>query len=82
VRWLFRNPIEAASDLAAAGAPVAILAGGADTLIPRARTDALRAAARTLVYDRTIAGAGHNDIYARSEVQDLREALAAVLAGR
>jgi alpha-beta hydrolase superfamily lysophospholipase len=81
VRWLFRNPIEAAEDLAEARAPVAILAGGADTLIPKARTDALRRAARTLVYDRTVAGAGHNDIYARSRFQqDLREALAAVIA--
>lgn len=29
VRWLFRNPMEAAQDLAAARAPVAIIAGGA-----------------------------------------------------
>ncbi|MFL6856384.1 MAG: alpha/beta hydrolase [Allosphingosinicella sp.] len=83
VRWLFRNRMDAAEDLAMARAPVAILAGGADTLIPKARTDGLRHAARTLVYDRTVAGAGHNDIYARSEFQqDLREALAAVIARR
>jgi pimeloyl-ACP methyl ester carboxylesterase len=83
VRWLFRNRMEAAADLALARAPVAILAGGADSLVPRARTDALRRSARTLVFDRTIPGAGHNDIYARSDFhQALREALAAVLAGR
>jgi len=81
VRWLFRNRMEAADDLAQARAPVAILAGGADPLVPKPRTDALRRAARTLVYDRTIARAGHNDIYARSDFhQALREALAAVTA--
>jgi pimeloyl-ACP methyl ester carboxylesterase len=83
VRWLLRNRMEAADDLAAAHAPVAILAGAADSLVPKARTDALRRAARTLVFDRNIPGAGHNDIYARSDFhQALREALAAVLAGR
>jgi pimeloyl-ACP methyl ester carboxylesterase len=77
VRWLFRNRMEAADDLARARAPVAILAGAADSLVPKARTDALRRAARTLVYDRTIPRAGHNDIYARSDFQQsLREALA------
>jgi pimeloyl-ACP methyl ester carboxylesterase len=81
VRWLFRNRMEPAEDLASARAPVAILAGGADSLVPRARTDALRRAARTLVYDRTIPEAGHNDIYARSDFQQaLRQALAAVTA--
>jgi pimeloyl-ACP methyl ester carboxylesterase len=83
VRWLFRNRMESAADLASARAPVAILAGGADSLVPRARTDALRRAAKTLVYDRTIAGAGHNDIYARSDFHHaLRDALAAVTAPR
>ncbi|MEA3000764.1 MAG: uncharacterized protein QOK17_2597 [Sphingomonadales bacterium] len=81
VRWLFRNRMEAADDLAAAPAPVAIIAGAADSLVPRARTDALRRAARTLVYDRTIPKAGHNDIYARSDFQQaLREALAKLVA--
>jgi pimeloyl-ACP methyl ester carboxylesterase len=79
LRWLFRNRMEAADDLALARAPVAILAGAADSLVPRARTDALRGAATTLVYDRTIPGAGHNDIYVRSDFhQALREALVAV----
>jgi pimeloyl-ACP methyl ester carboxylesterase len=81
VRWLFHNRMEAAADLAAARVPVAILAGGADSLVPKARTDALRRAAKTLVYDRTLPRAGHNDIYARSDFQQaLREALAAVTA--
>ena len=32
-------------------------------LIPPARTEALRRAVPNLAFDRTIAGAGHNDIY-------------------
>jgi pimeloyl-ACP methyl ester carboxylesterase len=83
VRLLFRNPIDAARDLAEVKAPVAILAGDADTLIPAARTDGLRRAARSLIFDRTIEGAGHNDIYGRSSFQQAaREALRAVLAAR
>jgi pimeloyl-ACP methyl ester carboxylesterase len=83
VRWLFRNRMESADDLAAARVPIAILAGGADSLVPKARTDGLRRAAKTLVYDRTISRADHNDIYARSDFQQsLREALAAELASR
>lgn len=81
VRLLFRHPMEVAADLAATRAPVAILAGGADTLVPPARTKALRRAVPPLVYDRTLGGAGHNDIYGRSDFQHAaREALDTVLA--
>jgi pimeloyl-ACP methyl ester carboxylesterase len=76
VRLLWRHPMEAAADLRQARVPVAIIAGGRDRLIPAARTDALRRAAASLVYDRTIPNAGHNDIYRASAFQQaMREAL-------
>jgi len=83
VRLLWRHPIDAAQDLRQSRVPVAILAGGSDTLIPARRTDALRRAAPNLVYDRTIAGVGHNDIYGASAFQQsMREALRKVSARR
>jgi pimeloyl-ACP methyl ester carboxylesterase len=80
VRALFRNPMEPAAALRTVRAPTAILAGGRDTLVAPARTDALRRAARNLVYDRTIPDAGHNDIYGSGAFQQaMHEALATVL---
>jgi pimeloyl-ACP methyl ester carboxylesterase len=64
VRLLLRHRLEPTTDLRGSRVPVAIVAGGADTLVPVARTEALRRAVPHLVFDRTIAGAGHNDIYA------------------
>ena len=64
-----------------AKAPVAILAAQNDEIVPAERTDALRTRVPRLVFDRTIAQAGPNDIYGRSKFQeDMREALATVLA--
>jgi pimeloyl-ACP methyl ester carboxylesterase len=65
----FRHEIDAAGALRTSETPVAIVAAGEDEIILAARTEALRKAASHLVYDRTIAGAGHNDIYQRSEFQ-------------
>jgi pimeloyl-ACP methyl ester carboxylesterase len=79
VRWLFRHEMKAAEWLRGTPVPVALIAGARDTLIPPPRTEGLRRAARRLVYDRTIAGAGHNDIYDRPEFRAaLREALGRV----
>jgi pimeloyl-ACP methyl ester carboxylesterase len=76
VRLLFRHEIPAAADLAATRVPVAILAAERDDLILPARTEALRRRAANLVFDRIIAGAGHNDIYQHSEFRAaMREAL-------
>jgi len=69
VAMLFRNDMDAAAALKASKVPTAIIAAGQDEIIPRRRTDGLRAAVGNLVLDQTIAGAGHNDIYARSEFQ-------------
>jgi len=76
---LFTHEIDAAGALRGAKAPVAVLAAARDEIIPAERTDALRKRVPNLVFDRTIAGAGHNDVYHRSEFhQAMREALKAV----
>lgn len=80
VRLLFRNGFDAAAEMRALRAPVAIVAAGRDEVIPSARTDALRRAVPRLAFDRTIAGAGHNNIYHRVNFPAaMRQALAAVL---
>ena len=80
VRLLLRHRLEPAADLRETEVPVAIIAGARDTLVRPARTEALRGAARRLVFSQTIAGAGHNDIYDRPEFRAaMREGLAAVL---
>jgi fermentation-respiration switch protein FrsA (DUF1100 family) len=57
--------------------PVAIVAAERDEIVAAERTAALRKVVPHLVYDRTIASAGHNDIYTRSDFQQaMREALA------
>jgi hypothetical protein len=79
VRWLFRHEMKSAQWLRASQVPTAIIAAEQDTLIVSARTESLRRAAGRLVYDRTIARAGHNDIYDRPEFRAaMREALARV----
>jgi pimeloyl-ACP methyl ester carboxylesterase len=79
VGLFFDQEIDAAALLSKSDVPVAILAGERDTLIRPARTEGLRQRARNLVFDRTIAGAGHNDIYQRPEfVAAMQEALATV----
>jgi uncharacterized protein len=76
VRWLFRHEMKAAEWLRGSPVPVAIIAGARDTLIPPPRTEGLRRAAGRLVYDKTLSGAGHNDIYDRPEFRAaMREAL-------
>lgn len=80
VRWLLRHRMEPAEDLRGHSLPVAILAADRDTLVPSVRTEALRRTVSNLVFDRTIAGAGHNDIYDYPEFRRrMGEALASVL---
>ena len=75
----FTHEIDAATPLRETRVPVAVIAAERDELIPAERTEALRANVRNLVFDRTIAGAGHNAIYARSDFHDaLREAVTAI----
>lgn len=76
----FREEIDAAAALEVSGAPTAIIAAAKDDIILPERTDALRERVRSLRFDKTIAGAGHNDIYARSAFHDaMRGALRALL---
>jgi len=80
VGLLFQHEIDAAGAIEGSDLPVAIIGAEMDEIIPSARTDALRSQIPNLVFDRTIAGAGHNDIYARSDFHDaMDEALEAVL---
>ncbi|MEO7240543.1 MAG: alpha/beta fold hydrolase [Sphingomicrobium sp.] len=75
-----RHEMDSGRALATSHVPTAIIAAELDGIIPRARTDGLRRRAANLVFDRTIGGAGHNDIYARSDFhQAMRDALAAVI---
>jgi hypothetical protein len=75
----FSHEIDAASPLKGSDLPVAIVAAERDEIVPTERTNALRKVVPNLVFDRTIARAGHNDIYSRSDFQEaMREALAAV----
>jgi len=75
----FEHEMDAAALLKGNDVPVAILAGERDDLIRPTRTEGLRRQVPNLVYDRTIAGAGHNDIYGRPEFQAaMREALVSV----
>jgi pimeloyl-ACP methyl ester carboxylesterase len=67
VGMLFRHEMNAVEGLEASDVPVALIAGERDDLIPPARTAALRARVPNLVFDETIASAGHNDIYQRPE---------------
>jgi hypothetical protein len=72
----FEHEIDAVSALEKVKAPVAIVAAERDEIVPSDRTDALRKRVPNLVFDRTIAKAGHNDIYARSDFHEaMREAM-------
>jgi hypothetical protein len=83
VRFLFRHEMDSAKRLRGSEGPVAILAGERDTLVPPARTEALRRAVGSPAYDRTITGAGHNDLYDRPLFRSaMREALETILADR
>ena len=78
----FTHEIDAAAPLKRGSLPVAVLGAECDEIVAGERTEALRRVIRNLAFDRTIGGAGHNDIYTRSDFQDaMREALAVVSAG-
>lgn len=76
---LFRHDMDAAAALKGSQVPAAIIAAERDEIISPCRTEALRPAVGNLVFDRTIPGAGHNDIYQRSDFQAaMREAVTAL----
>jgi dienelactone hydrolase len=63
VRLLLRHRIEVASLISTIEEPVAIIAAAEDRIVPPTRTNALRKSVGYLIFDRTISGAGHNNIY-------------------
>lgn len=66
VKWLFRHDMEVAADIADLTVPTALIAAEHDTIVPARRTHLLRQAIQNPVLDRTIKGAGHNDLYDRT----------------
>ncbi|MBY8823643.1 alpha/beta hydrolase [Sphingomonas colocasiae] len=81
VRPLLRHRLEPATDIRAVRAPVALVVGGNDTLIPPAHAEALRRSVPDLVLAETLPGAGHNDIYDNIGFRAvMRDALARILA--
>jgi pimeloyl-ACP methyl ester carboxylesterase len=70
----FQHEIDEAGALEKTRVPVAIIGASRDQIVPPERTEALRRRVPKLVFDRTIDGAGHNDIYARSEFHDAMHA--------
>ena len=79
---LFRHDMDAAAALKASKVPTALVAAEHDEIVSPRRTAALRPSVGNLVFDRTIKGAGHNDIYQRSDFQRaMDEALDAVGKG-
>lgn len=80
VPWIPLGPlvghqIDAAAAVEKSKVATAIIAAGRDEIVTADRTQALRGRVPNLVYDKTLARSGHNDIYARSEFQlALREA--------
>ena len=78
---LFQHEMDAAGALEKSEVPVALIAGERDDIVLPARTAGLRSRCGNLVFDKSIARAGHNDIYARSDFhQAMRDALNAVSA--
>lgn len=72
----FEHEIDEAGAVEKVRTPIAIIAASDDQIVPEKRTRALIRRVPNLVFNRTIAGAGHNDIYTRSEFQEaMHEAL-------
>jgi hypothetical protein len=81
VHLLFRNNLDPAEYLAGSRIPVALVSAGGDGLVLPARSEALRRAIPHPVFDRTIPGSGHNDIYGSlAFAPAMREALQALRA--
>ena len=79
VGWLLRHHMSPLEDLRGLATPTALIAAGRDTIVPPQRTEAIRRAIPTLVLDRTIAHADHNDLYHYPEFRAaMLEALARI----
>jgi uncharacterized protein len=63
VSWLLRHDLRPAELLSSRRIPVAIVAAGADEIIPPQRTEALRQALPRIVFDAALSEARHNTIF-------------------
>ncbi len=80
---LLRHEMDVAGAVSRTTAPVAIITAAGDTIIPAERSAVVRDSARNLVFDRSLDGLGHNDIYGTQRFEDvLREAVARIERGR
>lgn len=80
---LLRHRMEIADALAASSVPFALIAAERDTIVPPSRTEPVRRSGGNVVLDRTIVGAGHNEIYDRDDFKRaMREALSLMESGR
>lgn len=71
----FQHEMNSAGALKGSQVPVALIAAERDEIIRPIRTAALRPQVPNLILDRTISGAGHNDIYGRTSFDEaMREA--------
>ncbi len=77
VRWLLRHHMSTVESLRGLATPTALITAERDTIVPPRRTEAVRRAISSLVLDRTIKSAGHNDLFGRP---DFREAMTEALA--
>jgi pimeloyl-ACP methyl ester carboxylesterase len=83
VRLLFRNNLDPVEDLRGSNVPVALVSAGRDGLVLPERTEALRRAVPHLVFDRTIRGRDHNDVYYDPAFAPaMREAVQRLIADR
>lgn len=79
---LVAHEMDSAEALRKADVPVAVIAAERDDIISAARSQALRRSITELRFDRTIAGAGHNDLYGRGEFRGaMTQALQVLLDG-
>ena len=81
VGLFLQHDMDAAGALKGNRVPVAVIAAEQDEIIRPARTAALRRQLPNLVYDQTIARAGHNDIYGRAEFEEaMRKAYSLIVS--
>jgi pimeloyl-ACP methyl ester carboxylesterase len=80
VRLLLRHRMPTIDFVREISTPTAMIVAGRDTIIPMSRSGPLRKVIPNLVFNRTIEGAGHNDVYGHPDFGPaMREALASAM---
>lgn len=83
VGLFFQHEMDASGALRQSSVPVAIIAADRDEIISSKRTDVLRRTVPNLAFDRTIVGAGHNDLYDRREFAEaMQDGFAAIVTNK